>query len=459
MNQTIDLQESQNIEFKQSWRDEYIKWICAFANSDGGKLYIGIDDKTHIVGIDNAKKLLEDIPNKVRDILGLIVDVNLHIASDKEYLEIVTDKYPYPVSYKGSYYYRSGSSTQELKGVALDKFILGKQGIHWDSVPIPNTDIKDLDNRSFEIFVNKAIRSKRIDEQDIPQNYEELLDKLRLVENGYIKRAGWLLFAKDPQKYFTGAYVKIAFFESASEILYQDVCEGSLFMQVEKVIDLIFSKYLKALISYEGVQRVEEFPYEPSALREIIHNAIVHKDYSSGVPIQIGVFKDKLFVYNSGQLPENWTLKTITTSHRSQPYNPDIANVFFKAGLIESWGRGIEKVIDASKKYNGTTPLFSWDNGLNVEFYSKYPNGEELESSTKRPSKDLVKDLEKSLNQSQIKIMKLIDANPNITQSELSKEIGINDKNIRNNIKKLKDLGLLKRIGPAKGGYWEIIDE
>jgi len=112
----LHINESQNIEFKQSWRDEYIKWISAFGNSDGGKLYIGVNDEGEIIGIENAKKLLEDIPNKIKDILGIMADVNLHVKEDKEYLEIITDKYPYPISYKGSYYYRSGSSTQELKG-------------------------------------------------------------------------------------------------------------------------------------------------------------------------------------------------------------------------------------------------------------------------------------------------------------------------------------------------------
>ena len=86
----LNISESQNIEFKQSWRDEYIKWLSAFGNTDGGKLYIGVDDKGEIKGIDNAKKLLEDIPNKVRDILGIMVDVNLLQDEDKEYLEIIT---------------------------------------------------------------------------------------------------------------------------------------------------------------------------------------------------------------------------------------------------------------------------------------------------------------------------------------------------------------------------------
>ena len=74
--------ENQNMEYKESWRDEYIKWVCGFANANGGKMYIGIDDKGNIKGISEAKKLAEDLPNKVKDILGVLVDVNIKNDSD-----------------------------------------------------------------------------------------------------------------------------------------------------------------------------------------------------------------------------------------------------------------------------------------------------------------------------------------------------------------------------------------
>ena len=96
--------ESQNIEFKESWRDDYLKWICGFANAQGGILYIGIKDNGDICGVQDAQKLMEDIPNKVRDMLGILVDVNK--KEEKAYLEIVTEAYPYPISYRGKYYQR-----------------------------------------------------------------------------------------------------------------------------------------------------------------------------------------------------------------------------------------------------------------------------------------------------------------------------------------------------------------
>ena len=95
------MQETQNIEYKSSWRDEYLKWICGFANANGGTIFIGKDDKGNTVGVAEAKKLLEDIPNKVRDVLGILVDVNLQETTEGDYLEIVVEPYPNPVNYKG----------------------------------------------------------------------------------------------------------------------------------------------------------------------------------------------------------------------------------------------------------------------------------------------------------------------------------------------------------------------
>ena len=106
------MQESQNIEWKENWKDEYLKWICGFANASGGKIIIGKNDKGEIIGLKNSKKLLEDIPNKVRDILGILVDVNLHITEKGNFLEIIVEPQPFPVNYKGQYHYRSGSSNK-----------------------------------------------------------------------------------------------------------------------------------------------------------------------------------------------------------------------------------------------------------------------------------------------------------------------------------------------------------
>src|SRR5690606_37340625 len=148
--------ESQNIEYKQNWRDEYLKWICGFANANGGTLFIGKDDAGKTVGLADAKKLLEDIPNKVRDVLGILVDINLYETVEGDYLEIIVEPYPNAVNYKGQYHYRSGSTKQELKGVALDKFLLQKKGVRWDGATVPRISVNDLKKGTFVFSVTVA---------------------------------------------------------------------------------------------------------------------------------------------------------------------------------------------------------------------------------------------------------------------------------------------------------------
>ncbi len=197
------MREQQNIEWKKSWRDEYLKWICGFANAHGGALYIGKEDNGSVVGIEKAKKLSEDIPNKIKNILGIVVDVNLHNEEGKDYIEIITPPHPYPINYKGQYHYRSGSAKLELTGEALNRFILEKQGKRWDAVPVPNVTVQDLKQESFKFFKKRAIDSKRIEESVLKENSEQLLENLKLKEGQFIKRAAVLLFHPEPEKYVT----------------------------------------------------------------------------------------------------------------------------------------------------------------------------------------------------------------------------------------------------------------
>ena len=342
--------EHQTIEWKESWRDEYLKWICGFANAQGGKIYIGKNDDGIVTGVVDAKKLLEDIPNKISNFLGIIADVNLHTENGQDYIEIVVYPNSYPVSYKGEYHYRTGSTRQRLTGAALNQFLLKKTGITWDSVPIDQITADDFRNDSFDIFKEQAVRSRRMNKQDLNLDREELLNNLNLMEHGRINRAGVLLFHHDPERWVFGSYIKIGYFETDADLRYQDEVHGSLISQADKVVDLLFTKYLKADISYEGVTRVETYPYPKEALREAIYNAIVHKNYATLIPIQISVYKDKIYIGNECVFPEDWTVENLLGKHNSRPYNPLIANTFFRAGYIESWGRGIQKIRESCEE-------------------------------------------------------------------------------------------------------------
>jgi ATP-dependent DNA helicase RecG len=433
------MSESQSIEYKQSWRDEYLKWICGFANANGGSIFIGKDDNGNVVGLADAKRLLEEIPNKVRDILGILVDVNLQTTAQGDFIEIIVEGHPYPVNYKGQYHYRSGSTKQELIGTALDKFLLHKKGKRWDGVPVPKISAKDLKQEAFDFFRKRAFKSQRIEEAVLTDSDEHLLENLQLKENDFLKRAAILLFHSNPENFVTGSYIKIGYFEADDDLRFQDEIHGSLFEQIEKTMDLLFTKYIKALISYDGINRVETYEYPKDAVREALLNAIAHKDYSGGVPIQISVYVNKIFIWNEGQLPEDWTVQNLMEKHASRPYNPDIANALFRSGYIESWGRGTIKIIRACKLARIPEPIFNYNSSdFSVEFRKDIYNEEFLQSL--------------NLNDRQVKAVLFAKVNGKITNSEYQTLNNCSRNTASNHLAELVEKDLLKPSGQKGAG-------
>ena len=363
--------ESQNIEYKESWRDEYLKWVCGFANAQGGTIYIGIDDAGNVVGVKDVKKLMEDIPNKIQTVLGIVSDVNQKTKDGKDYIEIRVEPSSYPVNYHGEYHYRSGATKQQLKGFALTEFIRNKTGFLWDAVPVDNIGIEDLDQDSIEIFKREALRKQRMEKEDLDIPNDELMDHLDLLVDGKLKRAAVMLFYRKPGRIITGSYVKIGKFGEGSDLQYQDTVEGSLFNIADKVIDLIYTKYLKAKITYEHDVRVETYPFPREGVREAIYNALGHNNYAASIPIQIRIEDDAMYISNNCILPKNWTVDTLMKPHKSEPFNPSIAHVFYRAGYIESWGRGIQKICEACQELGTPDPEYRvLGDDITVKFFA-----------------------------------------------------------------------------------------
>lgn len=330
---------------------------------------IGRNNEGKVVGLGDPARLMEELPNKLRDVLGIVADVNLLEDSGKSYLRISVEPYPVPISYKGEFHYRSGSTKQILKGATLSRFLLNKMGKCWDGAPVPNVDIGDLDTRAIGNFRKRAMRAQRLGPNALEGNDLDLLGKLKLVEGQYLKRSAILLFHPDPECFFTNTGLKIGYFENEYEVLYHDEVHGDLFHQIDRTMDLLRVKYQKAVISYEGIQRIETYPVPGEALREAVLNAIIHRNYGVPAQIQIRVYADRLHIWNPGELPEDWSAETLLGQHASKPFNPDIANAFFWAGEIESWGRGIQRILGACRREGVPEPnLWVDPGGLWVEF-------------------------------------------------------------------------------------------
>lgn len=447
--------ESQNIEYKESWRDEYLKWVCGFANAQGGKIYIGCDDNGNVVGINNSKKLLEDIPNKVRDAMGIIVGVNLLTDGGKEYIEIDVPSYPVGISCKGVYHYRSGSTKQILTGPALEAFLLRKHGATWDNSPMPAFTMDDVDDNVVAVFKKLAAKKGRIDSSLLDEPKEVLLDRLHLVNGNYLTNAAMLLFSKDPERYQLGAFLKVGYFENDADLLYQDEIHGSLLEQVDKAIELIYLKYMRAKISYEGIQRIERYFVPEAALREALLNAVCHKQYQSGVPIQISVYEDRLYVANVGSLPEDWTLEKLMNKHTSRPYNPNIAFVFYLAGFIESWGRGVEKICTALRAENLPMPEYTVNPG---DIMIKFTGPEDrIIRVTDKVTNGVTGEVTDKVTDRERQVLQFLVEDPGYTMPQLAEKMTVSRKTVAGYLKSLKEKGLIERVGTTRSGHWEII--
>lgn len=445
------MKETQNTEFKESWRDEYIKYVSGFANAQGGTLYVGINDKGTVVGVRDAVRLIKDLPNKISTTTGVAVEVNLLAEGDKEYVSIKIQPSMLPISYHGKYYFRSGSTLQELTGIAAQDFIMKKMGISWDGQIVGDATLNDIDPEAVKYFIESGIDNGRLDPDARKRSVKTTLSNLKLInEEGKLTMAALLLFGKDPQKWCLSSTFRIGLFgDESSDLRSQDIVSGDLIRMADRVIKLLDNKYLVRPIHYNGMRRIEHLEIPEAGLREILYNSIVHKDYR-GTDIHLRVYPDRLRLSNEGELPEGYTMDVLYSEHESKPRNKLIAKVFYLAGFIESWGRGFDKIKEAFEAEGLELPVYENSCGCVVatikrEKYSKMMgnNGEETRKTTRESTRE--------------SILKLLEDEPNITMKVISEKLGITPKGVEWQITRLKKEGVIARVGGRASGSWKVI--
>ena len=467
--------ETQHIEFKRIWKDDYLKWICGFANSEGGQLFIGVDDSGNAVGLDNPKKLMEDIPNKIASTLGVVSGVNLAEKDAKQYISITVPVSSAPVAYQGKYYIRSGATLQELSGIALQDFVMRKIGLTWESQAVPEATLDDIDPEAVAYFIKRGISARRIPESAKDDSIQTVLRNRKLIDgHGRLTLAALLLFGREPQKYCLTARVKIGMFGPGySDLEGQDIVDGNLIQMADRVMDVLDQKYLMRPIHYEGWQRIEPLEIPDDALREILYNAIIHKEYRGG-EITIRVFKDHLEIWNPGKLPEDFDIDRLWERHGSVKRNNLIAEAFYYAGFIENWGRGFEKIHNAFIAEKLKLPTFATHTGgFEVDILrEKYVVMSGYDKIMDRAGALNVTDgtinIIEQLTDRQKNILKLLGyydtdgtlngaLNGALNSAALEEKLGIPRRSLTRELNDLVSKGLIRRVGAKKNGYWEIV--
>ena len=455
--------ESQNIEYKESWRDEYLKWICGFANAGGGTIYVGVNDNKEIIGVDNSKRLMEDIPNKIVTHLGIVADVNLLHEGKMDYIEIIVEPSNIPIAYKGIYHYRSGSTKQELRGTALQQFILKKMGRSWDDIGNDRATIDDIDRKAIDYFLRKGIEAQRIPEDQREASTKDILDSLGLIDNdGLLKNAAILLFGKNPLRFFPSIAFKIGRFgKNEADRMFQDVIDGNVIQMADRVMQILQGKYLVSPVRFEGMQRYETLEIPKEALREILYNAIAHKDYT-GPDIQMHVYDDHLEIWNEGELPLGYTEETLMGRHSSKPRNRNIANAMFKAGFIDTWGRGYMKIREGFEAAGIPMPkVQNFCGGVQVtvqrtKFMQMMNVGNNVASNV---VSSVVSVSQVQLTERQQEIYKLIKANSFISSKQMSVVLSVVHRTIQRDLAALQKAGIIIREGNTSAGHWVLLKQ
>ena len=418
-------------------------------------MYFGVDDNREVVGLNDSKKLLEDIPNKIVNYMGLVVDVNLYEQNGLDYIELIVNPSNVPISFKGKYYYRSGSTMQELNGAALQQFIMKKMGKSWDDIANENATFDDIDREAINYFLRKGIEANRIPEYERNASTKNVLTSLHLLdENGHLKNAALLLFGKDPLKFFTSVRFKIGRFGvDEADLLIQDVIEGNIIQMADRVVEVLKAKYLTSPVRFDGMQRKEELEVPIEALREMLYNSITHKDYT-GADIQMHVYNDHVEIWNDGELPEGYDEKVLYDKHSSKPRNRNIADTMFKAGFIDTWGRGYKKIHDGFEEVGLPMPTVkSHCGGTLVTFQRGY----DVVSGRKNVSSDVTSLSPVQLTERQKKICDLIDDDAFISGKKMSLVLSVDLRTIRRDIAAMQKKGVLLREGNTSAGHWLLI--
>ena len=475
--------ESKNIEYKVSLpekNEKYMKTIVAFANTQGGKLIVGVDDKTHqVVGVENDVlfPLMDGIANAVSDSCEpqIIPDIEPQTVDGKTVIVVTVEagkNRPYYLKSKGkdngTYIRVAGTSRQAFPEKIKELEMEGAR-ISWDELtcvgyPVSEDATEKL-CRDIEKFRKKAGMSKHSVKKEQLINWKIL----KQSEGQLLATNAYALLTSD---YFSFSKTQCAVFKGADRAVFLDKREftGPIYTQIEESVDFVL-RNIRLGATIDGLVRKEKYELPPEAIREMIINAHCHRNLLDESCVQIAIYDDRLEVTSPGGLYNGLTYEEVMNGH-SKIRNKGIANIFSQMGLVEAWGSGIKRILNAAEEYGLPKPRFQeFDNMFRVElFRNPYPMtddkekhrrniGEASEKHRRNIGETSEKQRKADLNDTQQKIVKLLSENPQLSAVKLAEKIGVASRNIENNIKMLKEYGILIRHGSPKNGYWEVVDE
>ncbi len=444
--QTINLRESETIEFKREWTDRALEDLAAFANTRGGSLYIGVEDDGRIVGANVDDSEIQRLSNLITSRLGITPSIRVETVDEKPLLVIRVDMTPGIVPCNGRYLRRVGSTNRDFAPDELARHFLNRSGQSWDSLPTPY-GIERVQPEALVTFARLA--QKRLPHID-PHQPKLLLENLGLLKEERLTNAGLLLFGARPQERFVQAQLRIGVFRSPTEIVDTHEFQGTLWDQLDGAMER-FRRILQVRFeikvtepTLEGLARTDVWEYPLEALREAVINALIHRDYTVTTDIQIRIYDDELSIWNPGGLPPELSVEQLRQpQHLSRPRNPLLAQAFYYAGYIERWGTGTARIITLCREQGLPEPEFDADAlQFRVRFLKDPYTPERLRKM--------------GLNERQVKAVRHVREYGSITNREYRQITGISDEGARLDLKQLVELGIFRLQGKGRSTTYTL---
>lgn len=506
--------ETERVEFKPGFNRDAMIALNAFANSEGGMVIIGVSDSGKILGADLFPETIQNWINELKSKTepSIVPDVETCEIAGKTLVIFSTTEFPVkPVAIQGRYYRRVKNSNHQLSLSDISELYLKTFNSSWDYYL---DDQHTLDDISME-KVRKFMLQIRKVSHDESEDVLRALKKYELIRNDKLTFAAYLLFVTD---YSPMTAIQIGRFKSPTHIIDSLTVCTDLISEVDSVLSFLRKHFMTEYIITGEARRTERFDYPEDAVREIVLNMIVHRDYRDSGDSVIKIFDDRIEFFNPGKLDPGLTIeKLLSDNYTPKSRNKLISAMFKEAELVEKYGSGIKRIVDTCerhggcfviftneqhgfkvilRKYNSNTRMKVYElpksSGINVaqsprtkynttkkDTLKKISNSEE---DTLKNKKDTLKkesivkedtlkttnnieddtlkndsDTLKNITTGERKIIELIKNDEKISQPEMAKILGISINTVKKYILKLRAKKVIEHIGPDKGGYWKIL--
>jgi ATP-dependent DNA helicase RecG len=442
------LQEGE--EFKEKLDNSLVKEIVAFANASGGKIFLGIDDSGKVKGISITNRLKSQIVD-----YGKNCDPEIPLSLETlDNIMIIHVPEGLNKPYQGSkgFYLRLGANSQKLKRDKILEFSINENKIRFDEQICPDFNFKDFDDEKFEYYLKLAGITKILDK-------ESFLRNLKVLNEKGMTNAGVLFFAKSPYKYIFSSKIRCVHFRGNEriEILDKKEVDKGIIGNIEYAINYVKER-VPVRFEIKGSRRIEHPEFPEDAYREVIVNAVIHRDYYESGEVAVEKLKSSILINNPGGLIPSFPREQF--GNWSWPRNRLLADLLSKTIFMEKVGTGIRRIRKFCLENNNEIDIMPGDTYFSVEMKSP----KELEITDQNIGVKVGdnvgvrvgENVGVKLSKNQNLILQVLMENKELSMEKLAEKLGITVRSIERNISGLKKKGLLERVGSDKTGYWKV---